>query len=270
MHLIFNLTLNRLHKFISNPRQRTFIELVLRYGGKKRYEKGKIKFDGFEFVIADYMSFIFQYKEIFVDEYYRFQSDNDSPVIYDCGSNVGTSCAYFKMIYPNSKIKAFEPEKGIAEILKSNINNNRLTGIEVIEKAVWVDTDGVNLSVEGADGSSVYLGENVQKVNSVRLKEMLDSERKIDMLKMDIEGAENDVILDCGESLKVVDNIFIEYHAYTNSKQNLSALLNVLEQNNFRYFIRNDSDRKMPLINRTSKNNPSMDLQLNIFGYRNC
>lgn len=269
MHLIFNLTLSGLHKFISNPRQRTFIELVLLYGGKKRYEKGKIKFDGFKFDVVDYLSFLYQYKEIFVDEYYRFKSDNDSPVIYDCGANVGTSCAYFKMIYPNSTIKAFEAEQGIAGILKTNIKNNGLTNIDVIGKAIWIDNNGVDLSVEGADGSSVYLGENVKRVNSVRLKEMLNSESKVDMLKMDIEGAENDVILDCGDSLKVVDNIFIEYHAYTNSKQKLSELLKVLEQNNFRYFIRNDSDRKTPLINRTHNGNLSMDLQLNIFGYRN-
>jgi len=269
MHLILNLTLNGLHKFISNPRQRTFMKLALLYGGKKRYKKGKIRFNSFNFIVADYLSFLFQYKEIFVDEYYRFRSDNDSPVIYDCGSNVGTSCAYFKMIYPNSIIKAFEAEQEIANLLKTNIKNNGLTNIEVIEKAIWVNNNDVELSVEGADGSSVYLGENVQKVTSVRLKELLDSESKIDMLKMDIEGAENDVILDCGDSLKVVDNIFIEYHSYTNSKQKLSKLLDVLEKNDFRYFIRNDSDRKMPLINRTHNSNPSMDLQLNIFGYKN-
>ena len=83
MHLIFNLTLNGLHKFISNSRQRTFMNLALLYGGKNRYEKGKIKFDGFNFIVADYMLFLLQYKEIFVDEYYKFQSDNNSPVIYD-------------------------------------------------------------------------------------------------------------------------------------------------------------------------------------------
>jgi len=36
--------------------------------------------------------------------------------------------------------------------------------------------------VEGADGSSVYLSDNVKRVDSVRLKEMLDSESKVDML----------------------------------------------------------------------------------------
>ena len=47
MLLVFNLTLNGLHKFISNPRQQTFMRLALLYGGKKRYKKGKDKFDGF-------------------------------------------------------------------------------------------------------------------------------------------------------------------------------------------------------------------------------
>ena len=268
MHLIFNLTLNGLNKFFSNSRQRTFMKLALLHGGKNRYEKCRMKFDGLNFIFADYMSFLYQYKEIFVDEYYRFQSESDSPIIYDCGSNIGTSCAYFKMIYPNSIIKAFEPENRIAEILRSNITNNSLANIEVIEKAIWIDNNGVELGVEGADASSVYLGENVKKVNSAKLKEFLDSESEVDMLKMDIEGAENEVILDCGESLKVVDNIFIEYHAYANSEQRLADLLNVLEQNKFRYFIRNGSERNMPFINRNNIDNSLFDLQLNIFGYR--
>jgi len=62
---------------------------------------------------------------------------------------------------------------------------------------------------------------------------------------------------------------FTSNDAYTNSKQKLSELLNVLEQNKFRYFIKNDSDRNMPLINKTKVDNLPMDLRLNIFGYKN-
>ena len=88
------------------------------------------------------------------------------------------------------------------------------------------------------------------------------------MLKMDIEGAESAVIIDCDESLRNVRNIFIEYHSYLNSEQNLSEILRILERNNFRYFINQDSGRKQPFINHTNKSVPGMDLQLNIFGYR--
>jgi len=268
MHLFFQLTFMGLHNFITNPRQRTFMKLAFLFGGKERYKKGKINFEGFKFIVPDYKSFLWQYKEIFADESYKFNSGSEEPVIFDCGANVGTSCAYFKKIYPYSIIKAFEPDPIIANYLKSNIQNNNLNNIEVIDKAVWVNDIGVELNIEGADGSSIYTEGEKQKVDSVRLKELLDSESRIDMLKMDIEGAENDVILDCGNSLKIVNNIFIEYHSYTNSQQKLSELLNVLEQNNFRYFIRNDSSRNKPLINKTNKSNLAMDLQLNIFGYK--
>jgi hypothetical protein len=60
------------------------------------------------------MSFVYQYKEIFVDEYFRFQSSNDSPVIYDFGSSDEKSRAFFKMLNPKSIIIAFKTEQEIA------------------------------------------------------------------------------------------------------------------------------------------------------------
>lgn len=268
MHLFFQLTSMGLYNFITNPRQRTFMKLALLYGGKRRYKKGIINFEGFKFTVPDYKSFLWQYKEIFADENYKFNTDSEKPVIYDCGANVGTSCSYFKKKYPKAIIKAFEADPEISGYLKENLNANGLNDVEIIEKAVWINDNGVELNIEGADGSSIYSKGEKQKVSSICLKDLLDSESIVDMLKMDIEGAENDVIIDCGSSLKIVNNIFIEYHSYTNSQQKLSELLNVLEQNNFRYFIRNDASRNMPLVNKTNKSNPAMDLQLNIFGYR--
>ena len=268
MHLFYQLTSMGLYNFITNPRQRTFMKLALLYGGRQRYKKGKINFEGLKFVIPDYKSFLWQYKEIFTDENYKFSTDSETPVIYDCGANVGTSCSYFKRIYPNAIIKAFEADPEISEYLKENLNTNGFNDVEIIEKAVWINDGGVDLNIEGADGSSIFTEGEKQRVDSIRLKNLLDSETRVDMLKVDIEGAENDVIIDCGHSLKIVDNIFIEYHSYTNSRQKLSEILNVLEQNKFRYFIRNDSSRNMPLINKTNKSNPAMDLQLNIFGCR--
>ncbi len=46
-------------------------------------------------------------------------------------------------------------------------------------------------------------------------------------------------------------------------------MLKILTENNFRYFIKSDEQRVSPLINKKSTVNPSMDLQLNIFAYRN-
>jgi hypothetical protein len=57
----------------------------------------------------------------------------------------------------------------------------------------------------------------------VRLKEYLDRAGRVDLLKMDIEGAEADVLEDCRGSLGGVQHLFVEYHAYTGQPQRLDA-----------------------------------------------
>lgn len=255
-------------KFLTNSNERIFFRLSLRYGSADRYKPVKIKFLKFNFDLPDALSFIWQFKEIFVEEYYRFETKSPVPVIYDCGANVGTSCAYFKYRYPQSKIVAFEPNDRIAGYLLGNIKNNLLGNIEIINKAVWTDKNGLDLGLDDADASSIHLEKNKTKVESVRLKDYFEKEEVVDMLKMDIEGAEVEVLKDCRESLTNVKNIFVEFHSYKNEPQKLSEVIDVLECAGFRYFVMQPENRVSPLINRFNKSNPGMDLQLNIFAYR--
>jgi FkbM family methyltransferase len=259
-----------LYKFLTSPRYRRFIFYSIFNGSKKRFVARTIHFNNLKIYTPDTLSFIWQYKEIFADENYKFQTNSLNPVIYDCGANIGTSCLYFSKSYSKSKIKAFEADPNIAKILKGNLEKNNCADIEVIDKAVWINNDGIELSLEGADGASIYSKVNVTKVPSVRLKDLIEEENKIDMLKIDIEGAEYEVLKDCQNSLSNVENIFIEYHSFSNSNQNLSEILSILEKNNFRYFIKPVNDREIPFINRTNKSNPAMDLQLNIYAYKNA
>ncbi|MCH8170652.1 MAG: FkbM family methyltransferase [Bacteroidetes bacterium] len=126
--------------------------------------------------------------------------------------------------------------------------------------------DKVNF--DEADSSSIYTNGKKIKVDSVRLKELIEKEEIIDFLKMDIEGAETAVLKDCSESLKIVKNLFVEFHSFVNQRQDLDELLSVLTKSGFRYFIKPAADRKIPFVNRINKNNPAMDLQLNIYAYR--
>lgn len=260
--------LNGPHKFLTNSNERRFFWLSLRYGNTERYKPIKIKFLQFEFELPDALSFIWQFKEIFVEEYYRFGTKSKNPVIYDCGANVGTSCAYFKYRYPQSRIVAFEPNANVAEYLLRNIKNNSIQNIEVINKAVWIDDNGLELGMDEADASSIHLNKNKTKVDSVRLKDYIEKEEVIDLMKMDIEGAEIEVLNDCKEGLSNVKNVFVEFHSYRDEPQGLSAVMDVLESAGFRYFVMQPESRTSPLINHVNKSNPVMDLQLNIFAYR--
>jgi len=260
--------LKGVHKIIVNPKERKFLRLSLRYGNYDRNKPVEISFLRFKFLLPDALSFIWQFKEIFVEEYYRFETDSKAPIIFDCGANVGTSCAFFKYHFPQSRILTFEPNLKIVEYLKRNIKNNSLENIEVIEKAVWINNNGLELGMEDADASSIYLDKNKTKVESIRLKDYLEKEEVVDMLKMDIEGAEVEVLKDCRESLTNVKNIFVEYHSYSSNSQKLSEIIRVLESSGFRYFVMQPENRSQPFINKLNKFNPTMDLQLNIFAYR--
>lgn len=188
------------------------------------------------------------------------------PIVIDCGANIGTSCLYFKTLYPDAKITAFEADRNIYEVCVSNLQKNNITDVDVIHKAVWIDDKGIDFSPDGADGGSIQGEGDKNRVPSVRLSTVLMEFNEIDLLKMDVEGAEYEVIKDCQDALDNVKNIFIEYHSWNNLNQKLSEILAILEKNNFRYYIETTCGRKKPFINQATKQN--MDLQLNIFGVR--
>ena len=254
--------------FFKSKNYREFLRLLFMYGKIRRNDPREIRFLSYKIYVPDCLSFIFQFKEIFVKQYYLFETNSKVPLIYDCGANIGTSCIFFNKYFPKARIKAFEADTSIAEILKNNLKNNLINNVDVIAKAIWINNDGIQFGEEGADSGSIYSNTNKIKVDSVRLKELLDKEDKIDLLKMDIEGAEVDVIEDCGDSLKKAENIFIEYHSFINLPQNLDKILNSLTSNKFRYYIKSDEHKTSPFVNKTSSITPSMDLQLNIFAYK--
>ena len=183
-------------------------------------------------------------------------------------SEAESACEEFRKEYPEAKIKAFEADPKIFAVLKENLSKNGIEKLELFNKAVWINDEGVEFGIEGADGSSVFSKENTVRVESVRLKKLLSEENEIDLLKMDIEGAEANVIPDCANELSKVKNLFLEYHTFVGRKQNLAEVLLILEKSGFRYFIKQEADRKIPFVNRKNKNNPQMDLQLNIYAYR--
>lgn len=257
------------YHFFRRRESRAFLWLVLRHGDATRYAPRRVRFQRFWFRVPDALSFLWQCKEIFVEEAYYFQTVSPQPLILDCGANVGTSCLYFKQLHPGARVKAFEADPRIAAYLTENLTQNGIQGVEVIAKAVWVHNEGIEIGQEGADGASVHGTGTKVRVPSVRLKDWLaDGAERIALLKMDIEGAETEVLKDCRHVLTRVQHLFIEYHAYLGQPQDLDEILAILRQNQFRYFIRDAQDRPRPLSNHVYRHNDAMDLQLNIFAWK--
>lgn len=269
MKLLFEILFREPSKIFRYKNYFKFLVYVLLYSGKTRYSKTTLNLFGRKIVVPDTLSFVWQFHEIFVEEYYKFETKNPNPIILDCGANIGLSAVYFKLLYPNAIIYSFEPDDKIFECLSYNIKSFEFSNVNLIKKAVWTNNDGVNFFSEGADSSSIFSNKADKKVESVSLKEFLMGiDSNIDFFKMDIEGAEVEVIKDCDYYLNKIQHIFIEYHSFVNSEQQLDVLLNILTKNGFRYFIKPEADRRMPYINRINKNFTDVDLQLNIFAYK--
>jgi FkbM family methyltransferase len=256
-----------LYRHLKDKRLREFNKIYAKWGEYPRFSRvDGVEFLNYRFDIPDLPSFVWQFKELFVDEIYKFDSIHQEPIILDCGANIGTSCLYFKSIFPRAKIKAFEADRDIVDILQTNLSTNGIDDVEVIDRAVWIDDGGVEFSSEGADGGSIYGDDNLTKVDSIRLRDYLEDIRHIDMLKMDIEGAEYEVLRDCKGSLDGVKNLFVEYHSWSATDQKLSEILQIFEESGFRYHIESLTKRVHPFIDDQS--DKDMDLQLNIFGVK--
>ena len=235
------------------------------FSKKTRFEGELINFFERKWFVPDAPSFAYQIKDIFLEQAYAFKSDIPNPIIYDCGANIGTSVLWFKLLYPHARIKAFEADKKIYQILKNNVG--KLDDVELFFNAVWINDEELSFNSEGADGGSlVNKFDTSQKVKGVRLKDLLAKEERVDFLKIDIEGVETDVIEDCKEELSVVRNLFVEYHSILGHTQTLDKLLASISSAGFRYHISTLSQQLAPFIKRNIWAN--MDLQLNIYAYR--
>ncbi len=260
---ILKLKFSPILKLLRRKEYYRYLFFLGKYFNYPRLRVKIVKFLNFKIYAVDCLSFVFQYKEIFLLETYKFNCKKQDPLILDCGANIGISCIYFKYLYPESRIKAFEADSQIADILKKNLLINGFQDIEVFNKAIWINNQGVEFSSDGADGGSILNGSNKNLVPSIRLKDIIDQENEIDLLKIDIEGAETDVLTDCDVSLSKVNRIFVEYHSWSNSIQHLGKLLELLTRNNFRYYIENVNSINSPLekLNKISDYNQ----QLNIY-----
>ena len=242
--------------------------LFKKYLRSPRYQQTSIDFLDYSFTLPDAQSFIWQFKDIYELENYKFQPKTRNPIIIDCGANVGTSCLYFAKTYPNSQIFAFEPDKIVFKYLENNIKNNNITNVTLYNSAVWIEDGELEFSSEGADGGTLLLSSNnIMKVRAISLNDFLSQFDYVDFLKLDIEGVEDVVLESCKDNLYKIENLFIEYHSFYEKKQNYDILLKTLTDNDFRYYTNTISNTSQPFLNKTKSD--TMDLQVDIYATRN-
>jgi FkbM family methyltransferase len=194
------------------------------------------------------------FKSIFMTNQYGGKDlPQDAEIIIDAGANVGYSVLYFKNKYPNAKIICIEPDPNNFEILKENCLG--LSNIILINAALWSHDCELDLNFHNDDGSLAgSWGVRTQEIssNSEKIKTQAYSMStiiselklaKIDICKIDIEGAEKAVFSETALDWKNKVNLFIvETHDRfcPGSEEAVFSILNAndfehskLDENNF-------------------------------------
>lgn len=195
-----------------------------------------------------YPNLLFQFTEIFIKQEYA-TNVVDAKIIIDAGANIGMATIFFAYYYPDAKITSIEPDTDTFAILKKNIEmNNLCERVHLVNAALGENNNEfVKLYHNGQLGRTTMsvLPERAKfKQHTEVLMQTLSSyvTEKINILKIDIEGAEHEVIDEMAKSdkLKHVQFIVMEYHHIINNSimaRSLSGFLSKLERAGYSYNI---------------------------------
>jgi FkbM family methyltransferase len=213
---------------------------VEREGGLVHVKVGRFDATGFSIPSLAYL-----HREIFVDLQYYFKAARADPVIVDGGSNIGMSVLFFKALYPGARVLAFEPARPAHELLLRNVEANGLLDVEVHRAALGRKTGEAQFFEDPDDPATFRMSTRPGRIQGTAssvpqhgLSELLDAD--VDLLKLDVEGAEDDVLSELIESgaISRVDQLVVEYHHHLDPERDfLGAFLERLHGQGFRYQV---------------------------------
>src|SRR5512139_2849374 len=97
---------------------------------------GVMRLLGYQVTYPNHSAALFLVHEVFVNGAYAFEPPTCRPRIVDCGANIGMSVIFFKSLYPDAEVLAFEPDPRTFARLKENVEANRLAAIRLVNAAV--------------------------------------------------------------------------------------------------------------------------------------
>jgi FkbM family methyltransferase len=246
MRTVLSLVKSRLRER-ANQDLVTYRELQAKLAGVPRYQPGFVTAANWQLHYLDATSLLSAFDVIVVKRWNDFLCEKKAPVILDGGANIGISAIHYKQLFPNAVVTSFEPDPRACDVLRRNLAANNIHDVEIVEKALWTSKGPTSFFSEGADANRVIREHDAIErltspsakycdVETVRLADYLASMR-FDLVKLDIESAEAEVIVDCGETLRNVNNVVIEFHLTNSKPHELARTLQTLAAQEFQVSV---------------------------------
>lgn len=149
------------------------------------------------------------------------QIDTEQPVILDCGGHIGTFTLYLKNLYPQAKVFILEPVQNNIQYLQANLDLNKTTDVTIINHALYGSAGKFYIDLSNKQFDAVSLSstkpanDEYIEVDALTLDQVLQQNNisRVDLMKLDIEGAEYNVF---EHSLAVLNqsirHLIMEFH----------------------------------------------------------
>lgn len=197
-----------------------------------------------DFVVSDEADLL-AISEVVTGQEYAIEGLQPGTIV-DVGSHIGSSVVFFRDRYPDADVIGVEPDPLV--FAKLTANTRHLSRVELHNCAVADRSGEAPFYVAARSWASSLIsqhqGQTARRV-PVRTLDEIIGDRTVDLLKLDIEGAEY-AALSAFRGLSRVGAIAIEYHAETCSAS-LAELLELLD--GFRLVrVRGDSEHHVVII----------------------
>lgn len=181
----------------------------------------------------------FALHEIWRYNSYGAAAINPGYTVLDIGAHIG-GYSIFAAAH-GARVIAYEAMPGTYDLLMKNLEANRCTAVNAYNVAVSSKNGKIvlNSDSEGTILSSVYADKsfpNQVVVPSITLHEALkrNNLKRIDILKLDVEGAEYDILLNANPAdMQKIRTVVMEYHDHLEHGHNKKELIAFLTRNGF-------------------------------------
>jgi FkbM family methyltransferase len=150
----------------------------------------ELEFDGLNVTVPEDERFNLC-RELVLQRVYEV-AGSPSGTVLDCGANVGM---FTMTAFPKAdRVVSVEPDPGNFQLLQKNVVTNGATNVELIQAAIWTEDGEIGFDTGTHSTGGGIDADSPSRVTAKSLDGLCDAHGPIDFLKLDIEGAEEEVI----------------------------------------------------------------------------
>lgn len=152
------------------------------------------------------------FEQVFVQGEYDVPLAAPPRTIIDAGANVGAAAVYFAHRYPEARIAAVEPDPENFALLRRNVAP--YPGVRPLQAGLWSHRTTLAILNPADRPWDRRVGEAAGGIPALTVEDVMEAlgDRPLDLLKMDIEGAEVEVFRTSAAWIGRVGTIIVETH----------------------------------------------------------